>query len=294
MASSIFHRGEKYIQRESGESAMASRNAAMISDKITGSSAMFLQEQQVIYAASVDAEGGLWASVLSGSKGFISLSDYQHLTINLSLILSDRSDIFWTNITEKSGIGLLCMDMVSRRRLRINGRISRNGDLLVIRICQVYPVCPKYIQRRDLFYDRVNPTNNTGDLKDWLSRTDTIFVASADDQGNADMSNRGGNIGFIQLKDERTLRIPDYPGNSMFNTLGNFHVNPPAGILLLDFTNGETIQLSGRAIVHVNEEAGIETGGTERFWDFSIDQVLRGNSLTHFTSRFIDFSPYNP
>ena len=37
--------------------------------------------------------------------------------------------------------------------------------------------------------------------------------------------------GFIEVLDDRTLRIPDYSGNSMFNTLGNLRVNARAGML---------------------------------------------------------------
>ena len=42
------------------------------------------------------------------------------------------------------------------------------------------------------------------------------------------------------------LWLPDYPGNYMFNTLGNLLVEPRAGLLFLDFERGDALQLTGR------------------------------------------------
>ena len=75
----------------------------------------------------------------------------------------------------------------------------------------------------------------------------------------------GGNPGFVTLVDDRTLRIPDYPGNSMFNTLGNFTANPRAGLIFLDFESHRTLQLTGRPeILYDVDGTAEETGGTNR------------------------------
>ena len=60
-------------------------------------------------------------------------------------------------------------------------------------------------------------------------------------------SHRGGPPGFVEVVDDRTLRIPDYVGNSMLNTLGNLTVNPHAGLVVLDFGPNRTLQLTRRA-----------------------------------------------
>ena len=59
-------------------------------------------------------------------------------------------------------------------------------------------------------------------------RGDVLFIATAHATRGADASHRGGNPGFIEVLDGKTVRIPDYAGNSMFNTLGNLVVNPAA------------------------------------------------------------------
>ena len=58
---------------------------------------------------------------------------------------------------------------------------------------------------------------------------DTFFVASAHAERGVDASHRGGLPGFVRVLGDRTLEIPDYPGNSMFNTLGNPAADPRAG-----------------------------------------------------------------
>ena len=55
---------------------------------------------------------------------------------------------------------------------------------------------------------------------------------------------RGGRPGFVKVAGE-TLTIPDYSGNYYFNTLGNFLVNPKAGLVFIDFATGELLMLTG-------------------------------------------------
>ena len=84
----------------------------------------------------------------------------------------------------------------------------------------------------------------TGSLIDWIESSDTCFVASAHPDGPADVSHRGGKAGFIRVS-KNTLTVPDYPGNSMFNTLGNMALNPRAGMLFLDFQQNRQLQITG-------------------------------------------------
>lgn len=83
-----------------------------------------------------------------------------------------------------------------------------------------------------------------------MRSADTCFVASAvpvrDDavtQG-ADVSHRGGRPGFLHV-DGNCLTVPDYAGNLHFNTLGNFHLHPKAGLCFVDFETGDMLLLTG-------------------------------------------------
>ena len=81
----------------------------------------------------------------------------------------------------------------------------------------------------------------------------------------------------------------------MFNTLGNFEVNPRAGILVPDFENGRTLQLTGRPEVlwNMDDAAGV-TGGTRRYWDFTVDRWVQTENALPGVTEFLDYSPRNP
>ena len=99
----------------------------------------------------------------------------------------------------------------------------------------------------------------------------------------------------MTIVDDRTLRIPDYIGNSMFNTLGNFTANPRAGLIFPDFESGRTLQLIGRPeILYDVDGSAEETGGTKRYWLLHIDRWLETTQAAPLSWEFLDASPYNP
>ena len=72
---------------------------------------------------------------------------------------------------------------------------------------------------------------------------------SAGPTGGADISHRGGKPGFVRAGDNGTLSFPDFSGNGHFNTFGNLEVCDRAGLLFVDFTTGDVLQLTGGAEV---------------------------------------------
>ena len=89
--------------------------------------------------------------------------------------------------------------------------------------------------------------------------------------------------------------MPDYAGNSMFNTLGNFTVNAHAGLVFLDFKGTRMLQLIGRPeILWDVDDPTNETGGTGRCWDLEIDRCLETHVLQQYQWEFLDSSPHNP
>jgi hypothetical protein len=94
---------------------------------------------------------------------------------------------------------------------------------------------------------------------------------------------------------ENTLRIPDYAGNSMFNTLGNLAVNSAAGVVVPDFEHGRVLQLTGKAEALFNRDDPVDTtGGTRRFLVFHIEEWIEFGMPLGVTVEFMDYSPYNP
>jgi hypothetical protein len=133
------------------------------------------------------------------------------------------------------------------------------------------------------------------DQQGTLIQADALFIATAHPARGADASHRGGAPGFIEVLDDRTLRIPDYSGNSMFNTLGNLRVNARAGIIVPDFERGRTLQLTGTAEILWNQDNPADrTGGTHRFLAFRITHWLELPLPAGVKTEFLDYSPFNP
>jgi predicted pyridoxine 5'-phosphate oxidase superfamily flavin-nucleotide-binding protein len=201
---------------------------------------------------------------------------------------------------------LLLIELSTRRRLRINGHADADGpDRFLLLVDHAYANCPKYIQRRAKVGDGAvaardvaGPRRGTAlsaQQAALAAAADTIFVASLHPGAGADASHRGGRPGFITVLGPSTLRIPDYAGNSMFNTLGNFAVHPAAGLLIPDFAADRTLQLSGEAEVRwdLGDPAGA-TGGTGRFWDFHVTRTLELPLPVALRWDLLEPSPFNP
>ena len=220
----------------------------------------FTLQQPMVILGSVDEKQNVWASILLGHPGFIRAIDPQTVELDLKQAFKYSGDRFWKNIHDENRIGMLFIELATRRRLRINGAIAQNtSDKLSLQVLESYPNCPKYIQRRHLSFkldrDSQQPSQArsgqilTNQQQRWIELADTFFVASFHSIRGVDISHRGGNPGFIQIIDRQTLRIPDYNGNGMFNTLGNLIINPRAGLIFIDFERSRTLQLSGRATI---------------------------------------------
>jgi uncharacterized protein len=300
-----FHDGEVLIQEQVGEREVAILNGRSIATRIPAAARLFLGQQRICVLASTAADGYPWATFVTGPPGFASVSE--DLTILDLAITQERGALEQAPALRslKAGdpIGLLFIELATRRRLRINGSIARiNVTGLLIAVQEAFPNCPKYIQRRQI--ESVNaplpglPLESGTELTDtavqWIQGADTAFVASAHPDGRLDASHRGGNPGFVRIRDG-VLLIPDYPGNSLFNTFGNFALNPRAGLTFLDFDQARQLQLTGEVTLHfgVTEETDL-TAGTGRWWTFRPRRWIASPWNTPLSWRFIDASRFNP
>ena len=80
------------------------------------------------------------------------------------------------------------------------------------------------------------------------------LVASADAEGRADVTPRGGPPGFISVLDDRLLAIPDATGNRRLDTFRNVLQTGRAGLLLLLPGRGQTLRINGRACVSTDAD----------------------------------------
>ena len=85
--------------------------------------------------------------------------------------------------------------------------------------------------------------------RDYLAVCSFVLVASADADGRADVTPRGGPRGFVSVLDERTLAVPDATGNRRLDTFRNVVQTGRAGLLALLPGRGQTLRINGRACV---------------------------------------------
>jgi uncharacterized protein len=83
--------------------------------------------------------------------------------------------------------------------------------------------------------------------EDFIRRSPFLCIGTQDANGKADVSPRGDPAGFVQVLDDRTLAIPDRPGNNRLDTLSNVLVNPNVGLLFMVPGFDDTLRVNGTA-----------------------------------------------
>lgn len=81
----------------------------------------------------------------------------------------------------------------------------------------------------------------------FIERCPFVVVSTADADGNLDASPKGDEPGFVLVEDDRTLVIPDRPGNKLVYGLTNIVSNPHIGILFIVPGTNETLRVNGSA-----------------------------------------------
>lgn len=302
----VYHQGEREIQKRVGEERMADANGRVIADSIIKGAINFIEKQPMAIVSSVDHRNNVWASLLIGDYGFVSVHDPKNLSFKKELVHSDPNDLFYGNISGNATIGTLFIELETRRRFRINGTISATKNKLDLLVEEAYPNCPKYIQQRVISapegFRKTDAEKTLGKaltapIKEWIQSADTFFVGSQSAAKKLDVSHRGGQQGFVGILDNHTLKIPDYQGNSMYNTLGNILQNPNTGLLFIDFKNKRTLQLTGTSEIlfdQKNKKDLDKTTGTGRYWLFTPLEWVITEGHHNVNWEFLGYSPFNP
>ena len=254
----------------------------------------------MVVVGSLDERNNVQASVLIGNSGFVQAPDDKTIRIDATAI---HDDGLIENLQKRNEIGILAIELAARLRLKIKGKAILKDGYIFITIERAYGQCPKYIQAReveslDLELRAKQNIQHSESLSDYLQRfisvSDTFFIATYHNESGVDVSHRGGNPGFIKVLDQTKIIFPDYPGNSMFNTLGNISANPIATLLFIDFDRGDTYELHGEARIIWDDERIMEFAGAERLVEFYISDVVNTRRNVPLKWQFLDYSPFNP
>ncbi|MCI0488495.1 MAG: pyridoxamine 5'-phosphate oxidase family protein [Blastocatellia bacterium] len=301
MRKSPYHSGELEVQARAGVLEMAARIGNGIHSSIPPVAEDFLRGQRLAVLGTVDRDGRVWASLVTGSPGFIQAMDERTVRIDAT---PTSGDPLMENLEAGGEAGMIVIDFATRRRMRLNGHAeARPGGGILLRAKQVYSNCPKYIQARVIESQTIEPeipptTRRASSLspkqQSSIMRADTFFIAGFHNEGGADASHRGGNPGFVRVLNDRELLWPDYSGNNMFQTLGNISARTEAGLLFIDFERGSTLQITGKAGVIWDRNRAAEFAGAERLVEFRVDEVIEAAGATRLRWRFVDYSRFNP
>lgn len=88
----------------------------------------------------------------------------------------------------------------------------------------------------------------------FVERSPLVCIATSDPSGNCDLSPRGDPAGFVRILDERTLLLPERPGNRIADSLRNILANPHIGVLFFIPGVTDTFRVNGRATITVDPE----------------------------------------
>ncbi|WP_137173152.1 pyridoxamine 5'-phosphate oxidase family protein [Massilia sp. HP4] len=284
-----WHEGEQFIQAKLGVAErMDVVGRRVVRDFMPDQHRDFYAQLPFIVLGSVDASGDAWATFLEGRPGFISSATRTTLDLATRVHPLDPAA---DGMHDGAPVGLLGIEMHTRRRNRMNGLLSHTDAGLRIDVDQSFGNCPRYIQLREFSFEREPDAPFTGqaqhlDALDPAARAlvagaDAFFVASyadrTDDGGRrqVDVSHRGGKAGFVRVATDGTLTIPDFDGNLFFNTLGNIVLNGKAGLLFVDYASGELLQMSGDAEVVFDSPEIAAFQGAERLWTFKPRRIVR-------------------
>lgn len=301
-----FHAGELAAQERAGKrERMAAAGSRAIRGEMPAQHRSFFAQLPFLLVGAVDADGLPWATMLAGMPGFAHAPDATHLRIDALPLPGDPAA---AALAQGARIGVLGIELPTRRRNRMNGVIvARDGAGLLVEVEQSFGNCPRYIQLRE-----VSPAEPAPVPAAWhsdaldeqamarLRSADTLFIATShtaspqdegEHTGGADVSHRGGKLGFIRVDDAGMLTFPDFNGNNFFNTVGNLLANPRAGIVVPDFADGSLLHVGGRAEVIWDGAELASFAGAERLVRLHVERVVRRASVLPLRFRFGEYSP---
>ena len=96
----------------------------------------------------------------------------------------------------------------------------------------------------------------------WIERSPFVVIASASAAGAVDVSPKGDPPGFVRVLDDKTLAVPDRPGNHRGDTFLNVLENPRVGLMFVVPERREVVRVSGTAVV-VTDEALLRSMAVE-------------------------------
>lgn len=282
---SPFHPGERDVQERLGVRDIEDWARKIVRDHLPEEHRAFHSALPFLVVAARDAQGRPWVTLLTGPEDFVTSPDPHSLVIESKPV---RGDGLEGALETGADIGILGIELSTRRRNRVNGRVVNNSSGTVdCCVEQTFGNCPQYIREREWRRVESGPAGSaargtflTPIQQEWIASADTFFIASgyrAKGESAAfgmDASHRGGERGLVRVVSNTCLEFPDYAGNNHFNTIGNLVLDSRAGFLFIDFEKGSLLQLTGRATIDWDSESLTRIPGARRLVSFDIEEII--------------------
>jgi predicted pyridoxine 5'-phosphate oxidase superfamily flavin-nucleotide-binding protein len=130
------------------------------------------------------------------------------------------------------------------------------------------------------------------DLAAFIAAQTSVFLATANAEGQPYIQHRGGPPGFLRVRDEKTIAFADFAGNRQYITQGNLADNPRAHLFLIDYMHRQRVKIWGTArivegdddLLHALMPAGYRARG-EQVLVFTV-AAWNANCPQHIPQRF--------
>jgi uncharacterized protein len=114
-------------------------------------------------------------------------------------------------------------------------------------------------------------------LEEFITKAPFFLIATADADGNCDVSPKGDPTGAVRILDRYTIAIPDRPGNRRVDGHRNIIENPHIGLLFIIPNVDETVRVNGRAFITTDpgllESMAVQNRAPKLAMIVEIDQV---------------------
>ena len=88
-------------------------------------------------------------------------------------------------------------------------------------------------------------TRITPELEEFMAQRNSMYIATANSEGQPYIQHRGGPLGFLRVLDEQRFGFADFAGNKQYITLGNIRENIKTHVFLMDYTHRRRIKIWG-------------------------------------------------
>ena len=275
-----YHEGELAVQKRMGEELQAVVNAANIRSTADQGTARNLAQANIA-AITTRLDGQLHVDVCSGPTGFTLLTSASHVRFSCDHTLPGT---LIAGIEQGGLVGGVTLGFVARQRARVNGAATIIDEFTFdVDADEVFFNCTKFISTRSEINEVITSPGRV-DTGEFVARADMFFIGSHHPERGLDASHRGGNPGFVNF-DGASLSWNEYPGNAMYQTMGNLIEHPEIAVVVPDLITGRQVHFHGKA--KLTFDAGLAV-------TVEVDSVEEGDLA--FTRRWQPekLSPHNP